>query len=54
MRNEKEPFPSDFMRDLALNLLDTRMMSHSRVMKTPESYHDVEPVTKDYVVGLSL
>jgi hypothetical protein len=42
-----EPFPSDFMRDLALSLLETRMLSHSHVMKTPETYHDVAEAKKE-------
>jgi hypothetical protein len=47
MRDEKEPFPQEFMSDLALDLLETRMLFHNRVMKNSESYHDVAPGKKD-------
>jgi hypothetical protein len=47
MRDEKEPFSPEFMSDLALELLETRILSHSRIMRNSQFYHEIAPGKKD-------
>jgi hypothetical protein len=43
MRKQEDPWPADFMNDLALSLMETRFATGNRAIKPVESYYDTMP-----------